>query len=198
MLHLIPLPKRLRREKAEPYMNCILQRRSIRKFKDVPVSDDTLERLLEAAMAAPSANGRRPWEFLLVMEPRLRREISEVSPYAKAAAYAPALIVVLANLTKAGMGKHWWVQDLAACTENILLQAVEEGLGAVWLGIYPDENRCRKLSILLSLPSYVIPFSVVAVGLPGESPAPRSGSESMNVFAGIYGTEWNGKNNIST
>lgn len=144
-------------------------------------------------MVAPSANGRRPWEFLLVTEPRLCQEISEVSPYAKAAAYAPGLIVVLADLTRAGTGKHWWVQDLAACTENILLQAVEEELGAVWLGIYPDEDRCRKLSVLLNLPAYVVPFSVVAVGVPGEDPAPRSECDWTNVFAEIYGTEWNGK-----
>ncbi len=86
-----------------------------------------------------------------------------MSPYAKPAAYAPHVIVTLADAQR-GKEEGWWVQNMAACTQNILLQIVEEGLGGVWLGIYPDVQRVRKLQTALDLPEMLIPFSAIPFG----------------------------------
>lgn len=147
-------------------MNAIFTRRSIRDYLDKSVEKETLERLLRAGMQAPSAHNRQPWEFLIITNPSLKKQLSTLTPYAQPAAKAPCLIVMLSNenASDSKSTEKWWPQDLGACTQNILLQAVEEGLSAVWMGLYPSEDRCKAVSELLRLPSGIVPFCFIAVG----------------------------------
>jgi nitroreductase len=148
-------------------MNAIFLRKSTRDFLPKPVETEKIERLLRAAMAAPSAHNRQPWEFLVVTDKDDLKAISTMSPYAKMCAGAAAVIAVCAN-KKLGEGADaedsWWPQDLAAATENILLQLVEEGLGGVWLGWHPNKERCTAFSTRFKLPSHMEAFSLVALG----------------------------------
>ena len=148
-------------------MSIIFKRKSVRKFKKEKVPDELIENLIKAGMQAPSSCNSHPWEFIVVSESDDKQAISEMHQFAKPAANASHLIITLGNLNEAkviGMIE----QDLGACNENILLQATHEGLGAVWLGFHPIEERTLKLKEYLEIPDYCIPFSVICVGWPAQ------------------------------
>ena len=118
----------------------VLSRRSIRRYTDQPVDDATVERLLRAAMAAPSAGNQQPWQFVVLRDRETLTAITEWHPYAKMLPSAPVAIVVCGDPGDA----KWavlWEQDCSACTENLLIEAELLGLGAVWLGVHPLEER---------------------------------------------------------
>ncbi|MGI5940268.1 MAG: nitroreductase family protein [Thermoleophilia bacterium] len=149
-------------------MSIILSRRSVRKYTGERVTDDQVTELLKAAMSAPSAGNQQPWHFVVVRSQEVLDRISAVHPYAAMASHASVVIAVCGDPT----GLKWadyWVQDCSAATENVLLAAHEMGLGAVWLGVYPIEERVEDIRELLRLPRQVIPLSLVAVGYPAES-----------------------------
>jgi len=145
-------------------MNSIFTRRSIRRFLDRPVEEEKVDRLLRAAMQAPSAMNAQPWEFLVITDPQDRVAITEMSKPASMCRYAPVVIANLVNRDRCEGHGTWWIQDMAAATENMLLQAAEEGLGAVWVGFYPVEERIQKFQDYFALPEQVMPFSLVALG----------------------------------
>jgi len=148
-------------------MSIIFKRHSVRKFTDEVVSDEKIDSLLKAGMQAPSSCNSQPWEFIVISSDEDKQAISKMHRFAKPAAGASHLIVTLGNLNSAkviGMIE----QDLGACNENILLQATHEGLGAVWLGFHPIEERTLKLKEYLDIPDYCIPFSVICVGYPAQ------------------------------
>ncbi len=143
----------------------IFKRHSVRKFTNETVSDEMIKNLLKAGMQAPSSCNSQPWEFIVVSDFEDKTAISKMHKFAKPAAGASHLIVTLGNLNRAKVIRMI-EQDLGACNENILLQATYEGLGAVWLGFHPIEDRTLKLKEYLDIPDYCIPFSVICVGYP--------------------------------
>lgn len=149
-------------------MNAIMTRKSIRKYKNLKVSDEIVQYLLEAAMQAPSAGNEQPWEFIVLRDKEIMNKIPDIHPYSGMLRNADVAIVVCGNLSRQ-VFEGYWVQDCSAATENILLAAEDKGLGAVWLGIYPLEERITGLKKLLNLPEDVIPLSIVPVGYPDEN-----------------------------
>ena len=148
-------------------MSLIFKRHSVRRFRDEKVSDEKIENLLKAGMQAPSACNAQPWEFIVVSKAEDKQAISEMHQFAKPAANASHLIITLGNLNESKV--HGMIeQDLGACNENILLQATHEGLGGVWLGFHPIEDRVLRLKEYLDIPDYCIPFSVICVGYPAQ------------------------------
>jgi nitroreductase len=140
---------------------------SIRRFTAEPVADADVTKLLEAAMQAPSAGNQQPWAFIVVTQKDMLARLSGSSPYAKPLAQAPLGIVVL--LDKAGLRfPECWQQDLAACTQNLLLEAVHLGLGAVWLAVADFKDRMAAAKEILGLPSHIEAFAYVALGHPAE------------------------------
>ena len=162
-------------------MDAILNRRSIRKYKDIKVSDEIVEDLLRAAMAAPSAMNQQPWEFVVLRDKEVMKKITEVHPYSKMLLQADAAIVVCGNQEKE-IAKGFWVEDCSAAAENILIAAQDKGLGAVWLGVYPAEERPDQISEVLGLPKSVIPLCIIPVGYPDEEkePADRFNKEKIH------------------
>ncbi len=152
----------------------IYARRSIRQYKEKPVEREKLEMLLKAAMAAPSAMNIKPWEFIVVTEPDTLDAIRATLVFGKY--NAPAAIAVCGNTSffKHPMASRFWVQDCCAATENILLAAVELGLGTVWLGVHPIHNFTKKISTILHLPDHVLPLNVIYVGYPAGEKLPRT------------------------
>ena len=151
-------------------MNAIFKRKSIRQFSDKKIEDDKIERLLRAGMQAPSAINSQPWEFLVVKDKDGIEKIEKMSQYSKPAKTSTCCIITLFNQDYISKFENYkWVQqDMGACTQNILLQAVEEGLGAVWLGTYPDEERVNYLKEHFNIPENVFPYSVIVLGYPTE------------------------------
>jgi len=164
-------------------MNQLIEnRQSIRKFKaDKPVTKDQLKMLLEAAMFAPSACNTRPWEFIAITKREILDAIAHVHPYAKMCETATAAIIVVAIPQTGAMPEGYFAQDCAAATQNILLEAVSMGLGTCWCGVYPREERVNSIRNLLNIPEPKIPFNVIAIGIPDESPVKRGFFEEAKV-----------------
>jgi nitroreductase len=153
------------------------------------VEQEKLERILRAGFEAPSAGNRRPWEFIVLTREEDRAAVAALSPYAKMAAQAPALIVPCGSFAPdkvPGPEDIWWVQDLSAATENVLLQITGEGLGGVWLGWYPDHERVEEFSRRFGLPPQVIPFSVIALGYPAAPVSSADRYDPAKVHYGRY------------
>jgi nitroreductase len=150
-------------------LEAIRTRRSIRKYLDKSLPKDILQQVLEAAMYAPSACNAQPWQFLVIENRKLLREVPNIHPYAAMAAQAPLAILVCGD-TSLEKVPGYWVIDCAAAVQNLLLAAHALGLGAVWTGVYPQQQRVEGFRRLLGLPKNVIPHSLVPLGYPAEQP----------------------------
>lgn len=153
-------------------MKAILTRRSVRDFKPEPISDDDQEDLLRAGMQAPTAKNEQPWHFVVIDDRALLHAIPEFHPYSKMLMDAPLAIMVCSDKTLEKKKKSW-ILDCSAATQNILLAAHAKGLGAVWLGLYPDKNRMDGMFTLLDLPKHIRPVTLIAIGHPASMPEPK-------------------------
>lgn len=154
-------------------MKAIFERRSIRKYTGEKISEEKIKKLLQAAMAAPSAGNQQPWEFIVIRDREMMNKITEVHPYSSMLKEADVAIVVCGD-EKREKYKGFWVQDCSAATQNILLAAQDLGLGAVWLGVYPDEKRVKSIKELLGIPEHVQTLSIVSLGYPVEKKDPAN------------------------
>ncbi len=145
----------------------LVTRRSIRKYLDKPVPSETLDKILEAAMQAPSAVNKQPWHFVVIDDRGLLGKVPDIHPNAGMASGAPCAILVCADSASAH-GPGSIPQDCSAATQNLLLAAHALGLGAVWCGIYSRPEREEGFRSLLSLPEGIVPFSLVVLGFPDE------------------------------
>jgi len=152
-------------------MDAIMSRRSIRNYAKKPLSEQDVQDLLKAAMAAPSAGNCQPWHFLVINDHAVMDKIPEFHPHAKMLHDASLAIAVCWDREKE-LADGYGIQDCAAAIENILLAAHAKGLGAVWLGIFPREQRINALKKLLGLPENIMPLSVVSIGYPAETKPP--------------------------
>lgn len=149
----------------------ICSRRSIRKYTNEQIPDEALHKILECANQAPSANNGRPWEFIIVTKPALLEAISKINANWRPVQHAGVCIVVVANLQGYPCSHmDFYMQDCAACTENLLLAAHALGLGAVWMGCCPAEDRMDAIRKVLHIPAEIMPFAVVPIGYPKEKP----------------------------
>lgn len=152
-------------------MNAIFNRRSIRKYTRQEISEEKIEILLRAGMAAPSAGNEQPWHFVVIKDKDILLSIPKFHPYAQMLREADCAIVVCGDLVLE-TNKGFWVQDCSAATENILIEATDLGLGSVWLGVHPDKDRVKPVQTLLGLPETVIPLCIIALGYPTDSKTP--------------------------
>ena len=162
----------------------IRARRSIRKFvPGAEVTDEQLKALLEAAMVSPSACNSRPWEFIVVRNREILDKIREIHPYTGMLETASLAIVILAlpYTQVRPIDSGYFPQDCGAATQNILIEAVAQGLGACWCGVYPKETRMAEIGSVLELERGDVPFCVIAVGVPDESPEPRGSYDEGKV-----------------
>lgn len=153
----------------------ILSRTSIRAYTSESVSEEQIDSMLRAAMAAPSAANKQPWMFVVVTDREVLKRMAEANPYGQMVSSAPLAIAVCGNMKAAieGEAAEMWVQDASAATQNLLLQAHAMGLGAVWTGVYPVARTMAAMKEALSLPAHIVPFSVIAIGHPAEQPKPK-------------------------
>jgi nitroreductase len=158
----------------------VLERRSIRRYTGKDVDEKDVRKVLEAAMAAPSAGNERPWHFVVLRDRKLLEGVMDVHPYAQMLRQSPVAVLVCGDPSLEKY-KGFWVQDCAAATENMLIMATQLGLGAVWLGIYPIEERVQGLRLLLGIPQDAVPFALVPLGHPDEAKRPVDRYEDSRV-----------------
>jgi len=145
----------------------ILERRSHRSFIEKPIPEEVLTNLLKAGMFAPSAMNSQPCEFLIMKDDEKRAKVAELVHTWSMLKNAPLGILVLANNADyLASTKEFIVQDCAACTENILLAAQAQGLGGVWLGLYPKPDVMKAIRKIYEIPEHVAPFAITAIGYP--------------------------------
>ncbi len=165
--------------------DAIRLRRSIRKFKlDAPVTKEQLHLLLEAGMMAPSACNTRPWEFFVLQSREKLDELAAAHPYAKMLSTASLSIVICALPDRQkDIASGYFPQDCAAATQNILIQATALGLGSCWCGVYPKEPRIAEVRKVLDIEGRpdIIPFNIIAIGVPDTSPDARGFYEASKV-----------------
>lgn len=168
---------------ASVVLDNLMTRTSIRSYQDLSVEDEKVEQLLRAAMAAPTAGNKQPWRFVVIRDRQTLKTIAAHFDTMKMAAHASLAIVVCGDMddTFPADGRDYWVEDTSAATENLLLAAHALGLGAVWCGIYPMQERVDYLKELLRLPENIVPLNVIPIGYPAEEPAPKDKWKPGNV-----------------
>ncbi len=169
-------------------MDAILSRRSIRRYTGEPLPEGAVRDILAAAMSAPSAGDERPWQFVVVTDRAVLAEVPRFHPHARMVPDAGAAILVCGD---PALEKHpgFWVQDCSAATQNILLAAFSMGLGAVWVGIYPLEDRVAAARSLFGLPGRVVPLALVPLGVP----AVRKAREDRFDAGRVHFDRWGGR-----
>jgi nitroreductase len=148
-------------------LEAIFTRRSIRNFKPDPVPEEFIQEILSAAMTAPSAGNQQPWQFIVIHSRELLDAIPDFHPHAEMVRQAPLAILVCGDL-RLEHHKGFWVQDCSAAVMNLLLAAHALGLGAVWTGVYPREERAEAFRKLCGLPDELVPFAMIPVGYPNQ------------------------------
>lgn len=159
---------------SEAVINNIMTRTSVRHFTSQPIAADTIETLLKAGMAAPTAMNIQPWSFVVVTERAMLDSLMAVHPYSNLAT-ATAAIIVCGDMQKYDDDtiRQYWVQDCSAATENILLAAHSLGLGAVWCGVYPGQERVQGVRRVLDLPGNIMPLNLITMGYPDGETTPK-------------------------
>lgn len=159
----------------------LLKRRSIRKFKDEKISEELINELLIAAMSAPSACNKKPWEFFVITNEEKLQELKKASRFARYD--APLAIVVCGNLSKTLplQLSTYWIQDCSAATQNILLRVTDLGLGAVWCGAHPQKNVEKKIKEILDLSDKLVPLNIIFIGYPNQDAEPRTQLEEKKI-----------------
>lgn len=161
-------------------LDVMYERRSIREYTDDPVSDEQVEAMLKAAMAAPSAQNLLPWHFVVVRKRSSLDRLAKVHKYAYMLEQAPLAIVVCGDQE---VSKKHWVEDTCAATQNLLLAATALGLGGVWISLYPKKKYQKYVREVLSIPEHVGVLCVLAVGHPAEKKKARTQFDSVRVHA---------------
>lgn len=162
----------------------IMERASVRDYTTQSISSEALDSLVRAGMAAPTAKDLRPWKFIVINDKEVMATLGNNLPHADMAAKAAAAICVCGDtavVDKEGRPSNFWVQDCSAATENILLCATSMGIGSVWTGITPVQERIDKAAEILNLPDNLIPLNIIYLGYPKVAPQPKDKYNADNV-----------------
>ena len=175
------------RLKQNAVLENILNRKSVRNYiKDKQITDEQLEKILRAGMAAPSARNMQPWEFIVVKDKSILKSLADKSPYGKMLEDAACAVIVAGNLDKTEGKNDFWTQDTSAATQNMLLEIEALGLGAVWIGGYPKEDRVNMIREAAGLPDNVIPLNIISIGYPAGKEKPKDKWNPENIHYDKY------------
>lgn len=163
----------------------IMTRASVREYIDSLVPDSVVVKILRAGMAAPTAANRQPWHFYVIENQTVKDSIASAFKYAKMVSGSAFDVVVCGNTNLMFTGdtpaRGNWVLDCSAATENMLLAAHALGVGAVWCGMYPEDDRVADLKRILSLPDTLVPLNVVSFGYPKNPVVPKDKWDATKV-----------------
>jgi nitroreductase len=156
-------------------LKIIFSRKSVRTYTDAGIPKHQLTLLAKAGMAAPTACGKKPWDFVVITDKEYLKKLADALPFAKMAEKAAAAIVVTGDLNRQCNGKDasYWMLDCSAASENILLAAESMGLGAVWTAVFPESDRIASVRKILGIPEGVVPLNLICMGVPKGEDEPK-------------------------
>ncbi len=158
-------------------LECIMTRASVRKYKPETVNDSVMTKVLKAGMAAPTAANQQAWHFVVITNQALKDSITDAFQWTKMVRDCAFAVVVCGDMSRLFEGDRedggFWTLDCSAASENMLLAAHALGLGGVWCGIYPEEDRMSRLSAILNLPPNLRPLNILSFGYPETTVAPK-------------------------
>lgn len=149
----------------------IRTRRSVRKYKNEPPSEEMIKKCIEAALYAPSARNSQPWSFVIIKDKETIQRLSKVQSYTKFLEGAPYVVVALADEKKS----NHWLEDMGCAIMALLLEAHSLGLGACWGAVYHPENKDRENYVrdILKIPSNLRIIACIGIGYPDETPSSK-------------------------
>lgn len=159
----------------------MLTRRSIRKFTQEPVPQEAVDELLRAGMAGPSAVNKQPWEFYVIRSAEAMAKLRAVAPSMN---MNSSLVIIVAGNQERSLTRKdndFWIQDCSAAIENILLTAVDLGLGACWCGLYPVADRVSQVRQVLGVEDSIVPLGLIHLGYPAQSQPARTQYDESKV-----------------
>ncbi len=162
-------------------MEEIFQRRSIRKYSKKNITNEDINKIIKAGMNAPSSWNSKPWEFIVINDKSILEKLSNVTEFSKMINDADKAIVVFGKDEK----KHWQ-QDLAACTQNILLMATSLDIGTCWIGVAPDETNENKVRKICNIPNEYRPFSIISMGYSDKEKEPNNVFDEEKIHYNIF------------
>lgn len=166
-------------------IQAILSRRSIRSYvPDQPITDEDLNAVLKAAMYAPSAMNKRPWEFIVIQDQKMLDAIRQIHPYAAFIVDAGTIVVLCEN-TQNVYGRYGPI-DVSLAAQNLMLSAHDLGYGTCYCGTYSDEAWVDTFKQLLKIPSHIIPFGFIAIGTPAKNPSDPERVEMSKVHYEVW------------
>jgi nitroreductase len=145
----------------------LLNRRSIRKYKSQPISEENIDKILKAAMYAPSAMNTQAWQFVVIDDKKILMDILKIIPHAEMLKQTVKAILVCGDAS-VEKNETWILENCSAVTQNILLSSFGLGIGSCWISVYGAEDTVKKIKSLFNLPDTIIPFSLVSLGYPDE------------------------------
>lgn len=174
---------------AQVAIKNIMTRTSVRQYTSEAVTKADIETMLRAGMAAPTAVNKQPWHFVVVTDREQLNALAAANRGTGMAAKAPLAIVVCGDMQKtlSGVAQGFWIQDCSAATENILLAANALGLGAVWTGLYPNEERAKAVRDVVKAPEHIVPLCTIVIGHPAGQTQPKDKWKPENVSYNKFG-----------
>ncbi len=185
-------------QEAQPARKSALEvikaRTSIRSFTGEKLTEEQINTLLDAAMAAPTAVNIQPWRFIVITDEATKSGLYQGEQHKHMVETAGAVIIVCGETTRmvrphgadedaelVPSPNKYWFEDCSAATENLLLAATALDLGAVWLSCYPSERIVDRIKAYLGIPETVTPLAIVPVGYPAEQPEPKDKWKPENI-----------------
>ncbi len=175
---------------ADAVIDCIMTRASVRAYTSEEVPDSIVEKILRAGMAAPTAANQQPWHLIVINDQNLKDSISAAFEYTKMVENCSFAVVVCGDMDNLFSGDYpdggFWVEDCSAASENMLLAAHALGVGGVWCGIYPLQDREETLRAILNLPANLTPLNVMAFGYPSQPVPPKDKWNTDKIHYNAY------------
>lgn len=183
---------------TDAVINNILQRKSVRAYNGDTIPSDVMDKLLRAAVAAPSGMDVRPWHIVVLTDKSQYETAFAGNFNMEKFMQSGAVVVFCADTTVTRPPREnpdapavtspnpIWRDDMGAVTENFLLAVEAYGLGAVWTACYPFHDRMDPIAQYLNLPGNIVPYSIVPVGYPAGDNQPKDKWDPTRIHFGKW------------
>lgn len=145
-------------------INAIKYRRSHRDFLDQRINEEKIKEMLDSALASPSANGKYPWELILIKDPSNKKLLAKTTPWSTFAENADFIIAIIGDEKES----PYWIEDCSIVAEHLWLEATEQNLGACWIQIRNQRQAEETVKEILNIPDHLRVLCLLAVGLPAN------------------------------